>query len=116
MKDVSGMLQSSYKDVSKLFIQYIRHGLIILLEQVNVGVIGDFHRCMPQEFADDFDLDAACEQKAGKGMPQRMNAIAGQAGVAQDDLKRTLKIRRHSRRADGVQNDIGRTVAVLQSH
>ena len=113
MKDVSGMLQSSYKDVSKLIIQYIRHRLIILLEQVNVGVIGDFHRCMPQEFADDFDLDAACEHKAGKGMPQRMNAIAGQAGVAQDDLKRTLKIRRHSGRADGVQNDIRRTVAVL---
>ena len=113
MKDVSGMLQSSYKDVSKLIVQYIRYGLIILLEQVNVGVIGDFHRCVPQKFADDFDLDAACEQKAGKGMPQRMNAITGQTGVAQDDLKRTLKICSHSGRTTGVYNDIGRMIAIL---
>ena len=97
MKDVSGMLQSSYKDVSKLIIQYICHGLIILLEQVNVGVIGDFHRCVPQEFADDFDLDAACEKQTGEGVPQGVNAITGQTGIAQNDLNRTLKIRRHGR-------------------
>ena len=113
MKDVSGMLQSSYKDVSKLFIQYIRHGLIILLEQVNVGVIGDFHRCVPQEFADDFDLDAAREKQTGESVPQGVNAITGQTGIAQNDLKRTLKICSHSGRTTGVYNDIGRMIAIL---
>lgn len=111
MKDVSGMLPSCYKDVSKLIVQYIRYRLIILLKKMNVGVIGDFHRCMPQEFADDFNLDAAREQETGEGVPQGMDAITGQTCIVQNDLKRTLKICRHSGRAAGIQNDMGRMIA-----
>ena len=76
------MLQSCYQDVSKLIVQHVRHGLIILLKQMNVGVVGNFHRCMPQEFTDDFDLDAAREKQTGEGVPQGMDAIARQAGIA----------------------------------
>ena len=82
-------------------IQQLRNSLIILLKEVHISIIGDFDRRMPQELADDLDLHPGSKKKTGEGMPQGVDAIARQTGIAKNKLERTLEIGCQSRLAAG---------------
>ena len=51
--------------------------MVVFLKEMNVDIIGDFHRCVPQYFADDLYISTGGEHQAGKGVPQSVNAILG---------------------------------------